>query len=178
MSNAEMLSCLPCHAGRLTHFHASIGSLLCVLAFLYAFWYVGKAWPGVAAAGGSFFSMKQVSDISGLKPMLFISLTYCCLDNHCSYFPWFSASAAPPDLGLQQSTRGKPVLLHQTYSSPVFVPSRMVCLESVRLLLTRCLGAADHKQGWHSGCLAHRSSVWIWYSKPAILLLVSVHPAY
>ena len=85
--HAKILSCLPCHAGRLTHFHASIGSLLCVLAFLYAFWYVGKAWPGVAAAGGSFFSMKQVSDISGLKPMLFTSLTYCCLDNHCPYFP-------------------------------------------------------------------------------------------
>ena len=54
---------MSCAAGTLTHFHASIGSTLCVLAFLYAFWYVGKAWPSVSAAGGGFFSMQQVQHL-------------------------------------------------------------------------------------------------------------------
>ena len=46
-------------AGRLTHLQASVGSILSVLALLYAFWYLGKAWPAVATAGGGFFSMQQ-----------------------------------------------------------------------------------------------------------------------
>lgn len=46
-------------AGRLTHLQASVGSTLSVLALLYAFWYLGKAWPAVATAGGGFFSMQQ-----------------------------------------------------------------------------------------------------------------------
>lgn len=45
--------------GRLTHLQASVGSTLSVLALLYAFWYLGKAWPAVATAGGGFFSMQQ-----------------------------------------------------------------------------------------------------------------------
>lgn len=51
-------------AGQITQFQASVGSTLSVLAFLYAFWYLGKAWPAVATAGGGFFSMQQANSSS------------------------------------------------------------------------------------------------------------------
>lgn len=58
----------------LTHFHASVGSALCVLAFLYAFWYVGKAWPSVSAAGGGFFSMQQIIGRVGILGVSLIAV--------------------------------------------------------------------------------------------------------
>ncbi|KAL3150850.1 hypothetical protein ABBQ32_000603 [Trebouxia sp. C0010 RCD-2024] len=59
---------------RLSHFQASVGSTLCVLALLYAFWYLSKAWPAVATAGGGFFSMQQVVSRVGVLGVSLIAV--------------------------------------------------------------------------------------------------------
>lgn len=59
---------------RLSHVQASVGSTLCVLALLYAFWYLSKAWPAVATAGGGFFSMQQVVSRVGVLGVSLIAV--------------------------------------------------------------------------------------------------------
>ena len=87
-SQAYMLNAI---AGRLTHLQASVGSTLSVLALLYAFWYLGKAWPAVATAGGGFFSMQQaISRLSNSDELVIMQVDtiFCLMPLDCTCF-WF-----------------------------------------------------------------------------------------
>jgi len=46
--------------GRVRRLYAAIAAALFLAGFLYAFWRVGKSWPGVPPATDGIFHLKQV----------------------------------------------------------------------------------------------------------------------
>lgn len=48
--------------------YAAIAAALFLGGFLYAFWRVGKSWPGVPPATDGIFHLKQVSSMSKSQP--------------------------------------------------------------------------------------------------------------
>ena len=89
-STAALQQCmLNASAGRLTHLQASVGSTLSVLALLYAFWYLGKAWPAVATARGGFFSMQQAkSRPSNTDQPVIMHVNIMCISDALVLFGW------------------------------------------------------------------------------------------
>ena len=59
---------LRCAAGRVRRLYAAIAAALFLGGSLYAFWRVGKSWPGVPPATDGIFHLKQASSPSKSKP--------------------------------------------------------------------------------------------------------------